>query len=648
MQINFASLNINGFNKSSDKFALFIFQHNIHVTFIQETHTIQHQQLSHFLHQHTLLAYPNTDHSLTPKIAHKQGALILINTKHIHLTSQIITSHLILPNYIQSISFTLFNINYTLLNCYLPSGKTSTQTSNRIKAIKTLTSNLQNLDLKNNYVIIAGDFNLVLNPIDRTGHYTPNTNDKILFQKILKNFDLTDSYRYLYPNSRTFSFSRFFPTSRLDRIYISSSLFSKIMHSSYHNISFSDHNKAPLPSLKIPFKIKYKSSYWKLNNSILDSSSTIFYINLFIKNLFPPLNPIQQPLQWWDLIKFKIKQQLIFQSKLNHNKTITKQNILQENLIKAKQSEQHEKISNITNQIEQLEQNKKLGPQIRSRLPPLISIDNPSPLAPVTKNLIQSKSLLFIESNTSPSTLTKQNASNNFSSYLSFFKNLWTPTTLLPNPSTYLDPIFNSNPNVFTQTLSNSSLITQTEIREAIQTLNINSALGLDGLTPSFYNSFPLLIPILCQTFNNSYLQKHLTSSQSRALIKLIPKKHNPTSVKNWRPISLLNTDYKILSSIISSRLKPILNSTISLEQQCGLPNRQIFNNHLNIRSSINFTNDFVQLLAIIQFDFYKTFDTISHEFILPTASKLGISVKARFHYERGKEHSLSLLLIFD
>ena len=226
-----------------------LFFNTTYVTFIQETHTIQHQQLSHFLHQHTLLAYPNTDHSLTPTIAHKQGTLILINTKHIHLTSQTITSHLILPNYIQSIFFTLSNINYTLINCYLPSGKTS------------LTSYLQNLDFKNNYVIIAGDFNLVLNPINRTGHYTPNTNDKILFQKILTNFDLTDSYRYLYLNSRTFSFSRSFPTSRLDRIYISSPLIAKIIHSSYHNISFSDHNKAPLLSLKIPSKIKYKSSH---------------------------------------------------------------------------------------------------------------------------------------------------------------------------------------------------------------------------------------------------------------------------------------------------------------------------------------------------------------------------------------------------
>ena len=112
-----------------------------------------------------------------------------------------------------------------------------------------------------------------------------------------------------------------------------------------------------------------------------------------------------------------------------------------------------------------------------------------------------------------------------------------------------------------------------------------------------------------------------------RRRIKLIPKKPNPTSVKDWRPISLLNTNYKILSSIISSRLKPILNSTISLEQQCGLPNRLIFNNHLNILSANHFTNDFVQPLAILQIDFYKAFDTISHEFILSTASKLGIPI---------------------
>ena len=70
MLIKLNSLNINGFNKSADKLAQYINQHNTHITFIQETHTIQHQQLSHFSHQYNFLVYPNTDHSLTPQISH--------------------------------------------------------------------------------------------------------------------------------------------------------------------------------------------------------------------------------------------------------------------------------------------------------------------------------------------------------------------------------------------------------------------------------------------------------------------------------------------------------------------------------------------------------------------------------------------------
>ena len=161
MLIKLNSLNINGFNKSADKLAQYtsINQHNIHIIFIQETHTIQHQQLSHFSHQYNFLVYPNTDHSLTPQISHRQGTLTIINSNHLHLKSQIISSNIILPNYIQSLSYTLSDMNYTLINCYLASGNSSPQTSHRTKAIKTLTSYLHKLDYKNNKVIIAGDFN---------------------------------------------------------------------------------------------------------------------------------------------------------------------------------------------------------------------------------------------------------------------------------------------------------------------------------------------------------------------------------------------------------------------------------------------------------------------------------------------------------
>ena len=625
MHLKIASLNINGFNKSSDQLARFIISHNIQFTCIQETHTIQQQQLSHFSLRNNFLTYSNTDHSLTPQAMHRQGTLTIINTQHIHLNPQIITSHIILPNYIQSLSFTLTDINYVLINCYLPSGKTAKQTTQRIKAIKTLTSFLHKFDYKNNLLIIAGDFNLVLNPIDRTGHFTPNTNDKILFQTILSNFDLIDSYRSLYPHSKIFSFSRALPISRLDRIYISSSLISKITQSSYYNIPFSDHNKAPIITLKIPSKTKFKASHWKLNNSILANTTNHLHIKTFIKTLLNPINPITQPLKWWDQTKYKIKCRIIHYSKTQQNNIRKTENLLQTELNKAKQLEQHESIYLISHQLEQIQLNRQKGTQIRARIPPLSSIDCPSPLAAVTENLIQSKSLLPATPNTTPSTSTNPTNLNDFSSFLSFFRNLWNPTDTPPDPTKYLEEISTTIPDDILQTLPSSPLITHNDIRSAIKTLNQNSAPGLDGFTPCLYISFPSLIPILCQTFNNSFLRKQLTYSQFLALIKLIPKTPKPKSIKDWRPISLLNTDYKILSKIISYRLKPILNSVISPEQQCGLPNRQIYNNHLNILSAINYSKDLNQPLAILQIDFYKAFNTISHEYIISTASKLGI-----------------------
>ena len=92
-----------------------------------------------------------------------------------------------------------------------------------------------------------------------------------------------------------------------------------------------------------------------------------------------------------------------------------------------------------------------------------------------------------------------------------------------------------------------SPLITKQEVTTAINSLNKHAAPGSDGFTASFYVSLPALVPILTSVFNNAYLQKKLSNSQRQAFVKLLPKSSHPSSVKDWRPISLLNVDYKIL-----------------------------------------------------------------------------------------------------
>ena len=70
---------------------------------------------------------------------------------------------------------------------------------------------------------------------------------------------------------------------------------------------------------------------------------------------------------------------------------------------------------------------------------------------------------------------------------------------------------------------------------------------------------------------------KKLSTLQRQAVIKLIEKKDKDKRfIKNWRPISLLNVDYKIISKALASRLKKVLPNLISPQQTAYVENRFI------------------------------------------------------------------------
>lgn len=56
---------------------------------------------------------------------------------------------------------------------------------------------------------------------------------------------------------------------------------------------------------------------------------------------------------------------------------------------------------------------------------------------------------------------------------------------------------------------------------------------------------------------------------------------------KNWRLISLLNTDYKLASKVITERLNPVMSSIVDIDQTCGVVGRSIFSNLQLIRDTL-------------------------------------------------------------
>ena len=99
-------------------------------------------------------------------------------------------------------------------------------------------------------------------------------------------------------------------------------------------------------------------------------------------------------------------------------------------------------------------------------------------------------------------------------------------------------------------------------------------------------------------------------------------KKGDKTDLKHFRPISLLNVDYKIISRVLANRLKQVMSTIISPEQTCCVPGRDIADNIMSIRDVIDLISLNNKEGYIVKIDQEKAFDRVSHNFILMVLKK--------------------------
>ena len=125
------------------------------------------------------------------------------------------------------------------------------------------------------------------------------------------------------------------------------------------------------------------------------------------------------------------------------------------------------------------------------------------------------------------------------------------------------------------------------EISFAIKNMNTFKSPGPDGLPVEFYRKFwNLLSPYLIRVYNTCFDAREMCDSMKTSNTRVIFKKGDWKSLKNWRPISLLNVDYKICSKAICVRLSKVLEFIVDPDQTCSVPGRKISSN-LHILSDI-------------------------------------------------------------
>lgn len=160
--------------------------------------------------------------------------------------------------------------------------------------------------------------------------------------------------------------------------------------------------------------------------------------------------------------------------------------------------------------------------------------------------------------------------------------------------------------------------ITIHEAGVVLKKMKNNKTPGSDGFSAEFFKFFWKDFQYLVvESLNYGFDIGELSITQKQGIITCLPKGNKPRHfLKNWRPISLLNTVYKIGSAVIANRFKKVLDKLIDSDQTGFISGRYIGENIRLIYDIMQYTEeqDIPGLLLLI--DFEKAFDSISWEFL--------------------------------
>ena len=608
---------LNNFKKRKDVFE-YLHQQNCNIYFLQETHW--KTQTENFIR--TNWGY---NAYVCGKESNKNGVAILFNNnfecKVLNVVRDIDGCFIIM-------NVEMLKKKITLVNVYGPSA------GDHPEYFDKLFDHVERLG--NDSVLLAGDWNCALNTKIDVRNYLSITNRPKTRRKIhdiMNNYSLFDIFREMYPDKRLYTWRKFntIKQARLDYFLATEDILINVKDVVVKSSYRSDHSPVILHIKKEQFK--RDRPFWKFNNSLLKDLDYVNEIKKTIIEVKKQYAVLAYNFENIEMISneeltLQIGDQLFFETLLLaiRGKTISfatfkkKETLLEE---KNLEKQIHDIESNVQGgDVQELERLKiKLqdirnvridGIAVRSKIRWINEGEKVSKYFCNMENRNFIDKSMFVLERENGEVITDQKDILN--EVQAFYKELYSFRDVINVEMELHDvPILSDEEQQILE-----GLITYREAAASLKKMKNNKSPGPDGFTVEFYKFFFVdLGHFLVRSINEGFKNQEMSITQKQGMIVCIPKDSKPKRfVKNWRPISLLNTTYKIASACIADRLKCILPNIIDECQKGFLKGRYIGEHIRLLYDTMAFVNKEQIPGMIFSIDMEKAFDSVSWSFL--------------------------------
>ena len=382
----------------------------------------------------------------------------------------------------------------------------------------------------------------------------------------MDSFNLTDVWRVLNEDKTRFTWRGFTKishvSSRLDYWLVSTHMLYDLEETDILPSIKTDHSL-----IRIIFELKDGNErgrgFWKFNHSLLKDLSFVEKVKTFLQNCSAKYKIIENKALVWDAIKCEIRGIAISYAILKSKKNRKYIEELKQELVTLEikldnNEEVLERYNSVKLELEKNEEEILKGLMVRSRAKWIEDGEKCSKyFFQLEKKNYKTKCIrtLFKEEQriSDPKQILEE--------CQNFYVNLYTETKTEKN--THSGNLFqNTHPTLSENEKSIcEAKITLNECFNSIKELPNNKSPGSDGISTEFYKFIWDDIQIfLLDSYVYSFENNLLSLEQQRAVLTLIPKARKDIRyLKNWTPISLLNTDYKILAKILANRIQKVM-----------------------------------------------------------------------------------------